>query len=319
MFERPEAAAAIAERIKTAFEAADLSAFSDLLDPQATWGPPDAPSPTCQNRDQVLAWYERGRQSGTRARVSEIAVLGNRILVGLSVERTQTAPESGGAAQRWQVLTLGGGRIVDIIAFDERAEAVARARGIPAPGQPEHPPRWVPPRSPLADDRITVRLPQPSDAWARLRSAGAAGGIEGVWVPLAEGASLESCKALIDDWLTGWWNLPSFHGPALVIVEAGQSQMVGQVGLRARGAGPVVELVYGVAPNHRGRGYATRAVGLVASWLFREGLAGELELHLDKHNTASQRVAAKAGFTAAGTVVSQVKATGDTYEDLRFV
>jgi hypothetical protein len=59
--------------------------------------------------------------------VVETVVLGDRILVGLMVVRNQGAANSGGEAERWQVLTARGGRVVDIVGFEERSEAVAHA------------------------------------------------------------------------------------------------------------------------------------------------------------------------------------------------
>ena len=61
-----------------------------------------------------------------------IEVLGDRILVGLTVRGSETAQARGGAALRWQVLTVRQGRVVDIVAFDDRRDAFARA-GVPAP------------------------------------------------------------------------------------------------------------------------------------------------------------------------------------------
>jgi RimJ/RimL family protein N-acetyltransferase len=81
----------------------------------------------------------------------------------------------------------------------------------------------------------------------------------------------------------------------------------------------VVELGYGVAPDRRGRGYASRATRLAACWLLQAGRARAVELRVDEDNAASQRVAAAAGFVLAGTAVCQVKATGDTHVDLRIV
>ena len=74
-----------------------------------------------------------------------------------------------------------------------------------------------------------------------------------------------------------------------------------------------------MAPEYRRRGYATRAVMLVTRWLLDDGLADEVELRIDPDNVASQRVAAAAGFAPAGTIVSHVPRTGESYEDLRFV
>jgi ketosteroid isomerase-like protein len=118
---------AVAQRVRVALESADVSAFNDLLDPNVHWGAPDDPRPSCQNRNQVLAWYQRGREAGVRASVTEVVVLGDRILVGLTVRGSDAAEDRGGVALRWQVLSVRAGRVVDIVAFDDRAEAVARA------------------------------------------------------------------------------------------------------------------------------------------------------------------------------------------------
>lgn len=136
-------------------------------------------------------------------------------------------------------------------------------------------------------------------------------------MPLAFGADDPTCTALIEDWLAGWRNEASFQGPALVVVEAGRIDLIGQVGLGERGDG-IVELVYGIAPDFRGHGYASSAARLVASWLLTEGLARQVELRIDKDRVASQRVAIRAGFTLVGTVICHVPATGATYEDLRY-
>ncbi len=132
MPEQPEATERLAQLVGMALEAADLSAFTDLLDPDVHWGAPGDPSPACQNRDQVLSWYRRGRQAGVRARVTETAVLGDRILVGLKVTGGQAASEQGDENDRWQVLTVRGGRVVSIVGFDDRAEAAAHAGLAPA-------------------------------------------------------------------------------------------------------------------------------------------------------------------------------------------
>jgi ketosteroid isomerase-like protein len=114
-------------RIKVALESADLAAIKDLLDPDVRWGAPDDPAPGCQNRRQVMAWYQRGRQAGVRARVTEFVAHGDKILVGLNVVGSPAAEAQGGEAERWQVLTVQGERIVDIRGFDDRGEAAARA------------------------------------------------------------------------------------------------------------------------------------------------------------------------------------------------
>jgi hypothetical protein len=84
MSEQLESMESLARQLRIALSGADLSAFSYLLDPDVRWGTPDARVPSCRNRDQVLACYQRGRESGTRAEVAETVVLGDRILAGVT-------------------------------------------------------------------------------------------------------------------------------------------------------------------------------------------------------------------------------------------
>jgi RimJ/RimL family protein N-acetyltransferase len=306
----------LAGQVKLALEAADLDAYAELLDPRVRWGPPGDPAPPCQNRAQVLAWYRHGREADTRARVTETLVSGDQILVGLAVTG-RPAADTGGEADRWQVLTVRDGRVAAIAGFDDRDEAAAWAGLAPAPTR-RAAAKWAAPRHRLADDRVELRLPEPADAGVLHRYATRPGGLDGIWVPLAAGASLADCQALAGDWLAGWDNRRSVHGPALIIIAAGEAALVGQVGLGDRGEG-VVELTYGIAPDRRGRGYAARAARLAARWLLHEGHASTVELRIDVGNTVSQRVAVAAGFTPAGTIRSHVPATGETYNDLCFI
>jgi RimJ/RimL family protein N-acetyltransferase len=136
--------------------------------------------------------------------------------------------------------------------------------------------------------------------------------------PPAEGADLHECTDTVDDWLAGWDERPSFHGAALAIIAAGSERIIGQVGLGDRGGG-VVELIYGVAPDQRGRGHVSRATRVAARWLVEEGIADEVELRIDADAAASQHVARNAGFVQVGTVSQFVPGTGETFEDLRYV
>jgi RimJ/RimL family protein N-acetyltransferase len=182
-----------------------------------------------------------------------------------------------------------------------------------------HTPTWtVPPPQGLADGEIRLRMPSIADApLLPHRYAGAEGGLDGVCVPLADEATLEVCEALIRDRLAGWRSRPSVRGRALVIDEASGSNAIGYIGLRD--CGECVEVAYGIAPEYRGRGYASRAVRLAAECLIEAGIAREVELRIGKEHVESQRVAQRAGFELIGRVVSQVSGTEDTYDDLRFV
>jgi ketosteroid isomerase-like protein len=130
MSEQRETMDALAQQVRVALEGSDLSAFRELLDPDVHWGAPGARHPSCQNRDQVLAWYRRGRESGVEARVSEVTVLEDRLLVSLAVRGSPAAEDRGGVSLRWQLLTVRGGRVVDIVGFDDRTDALTHA-GVP--------------------------------------------------------------------------------------------------------------------------------------------------------------------------------------------
>jgi hypothetical protein len=59
-------------------------------------------------------------------------VTGDRIVVGLTVVGNQAGDdEIESVRERWQVLTVRDGRVIDIVGFDDRADAAARA-GLPA-------------------------------------------------------------------------------------------------------------------------------------------------------------------------------------------
>jgi RimJ/RimL family protein N-acetyltransferase/ketosteroid isomerase-like protein len=307
----------IAGQVREALEAADLDGYADLLDDGARWGAPGDPVPPCRSRAQVLAWYRRGRDAGTRARVTETLVAGDKILVGLKVTGPADAPTEAGEADRWQVLTVRGGRVAEITGFSDRNDAAAWAGLTPprpaAPGSI----RWAAPAELLADDQISLRLPEPADAGVLHGYASRDGGLDGSWAPLPSDATLADCRAMVDDWLAGWRNERSFNGPALIITSASEPELAGLVGLIDCG-GRVAELSYGIAPDRRGRGYASSAARLAARWLLHDRHADLVELRIDPANTASQRAALAAGFSPAGTVHSHADSTGEG-DDLRFV
>jgi DNA-binding transcriptional MerR regulator len=124
-----DAVEAVAKRLRAAVEAADLTEFADLLDPRVRWGGEQDTPQTCHSRDEVLRVYRDGRAAGARARVTEVATHGNRILVGLRVQWAASSSTADQEEDRYQVLKLARGRIVDIRGFAERDQAAARARG----------------------------------------------------------------------------------------------------------------------------------------------------------------------------------------------
>jgi RimJ/RimL family protein N-acetyltransferase len=62
------------------------------------------------------------------------------------------------------------------------------------------------------------------------------------------------------------------------------------------------ELGYMVAPAARGRGVSVRAVDLLTRWAFDDLGLERLELRIDVANTASERVAERAGYRRDGVL-----------------
>jgi hypothetical protein len=117
----------LSERIKVAFNSADLALIAALLAPDVRWGPPETPGGVCRSREEVIEWWSRAWQAGARARATEVVPGRGALLVGLRVSGTRDAERTGGEAKRWQVLRLHAGQIVDIRGFDDRHEAALQA------------------------------------------------------------------------------------------------------------------------------------------------------------------------------------------------
>jgi RimJ/RimL family protein N-acetyltransferase len=70
---------------------------------------------------------------------------------------------------------------------------------------------------------------------------------------------------------------------------------------------------YWLAPEARGRGLATRGVGLLAAWAFHWLGMARLGLHIEPENVASQRVADRCGFVQEG----RLRSHGETRDGQR--
>jgi RimJ/RimL family protein N-acetyltransferase len=108
----------------------------------------------------------------------------------------------------------------------------------------------------------------------------------------AEHAAKE--QAVIRRWWREWTD-----GTSLTFVIRAGAEAVGEADLQPRP--PITaNIAYAVAPAHRTRGYAARAVRLLAvAGLTRFGFR-RIELMADVDNVASRRVAVKAGFAYEG-------------------
>ncbi len=92
--------------------------------------------------------------------------------------------------------------------------------------------------------------------------------------------------------------------------------IVGTIDLRFAGEGLAsgqVNVAYGLYPTWRGRGFATRAVDLVCRYAAERG-ATEAVVKVEPQNSASARVALRAGFTLVRRICEQDGTAFDRYE-----
>jgi len=87
---------------------------------------------------------------------------------------------------------------------------------------------------------------------------------------------------------------------AMAVVD-GAGMLLGSIGVRMLGDG-VAQTGYWVAPEARGRGVASSALGLLSDWALPTLGLVRLQLYTDTENPVSMRVAVRAGFTREGTL-----------------
>jgi RimJ/RimL family protein N-acetyltransferase len=91
----------------------------------------------------------------------------------------------------------------------------------------------------------------------------------------------------------------------LLAVDPGDDRLLGSVGIvhidREEGR---CELGYWMAREARGSGIATRAVRMLADWIFATLPVDRIEIHVEPANWASRRVAERAGFSFEGVLRS---------------
>jgi RimJ/RimL family protein N-acetyltransferase len=170
----------------------------------------------------------------------------------------------------------------------------------------------APPDPPLADEAINLRPLRDADAPA---IAAACGDPEIVrWIPVPVPYDLEDARSFIAATAEAWST-----GRELVfgIAERASGILVGTIGLRR--TEPFRSSVgYWIAPQARRRGYATRAVRLVAAWAFREPGLARLELYTLVGNDASGAVAVAAGFMREGVLRRYLSFRGERVDAVMY-
>ena len=120
-------AAAIAARVRQALETRDLHAFGALLAEDVRWGDDDLPQ-RCRGPADVLQTLRRGLEAGAEADVVEVTAGRGAVLCQL-LTRWPAGSTRPPTRRIFHVYRLDGGRIGEILAFDDRRSA-AEAAGI---------------------------------------------------------------------------------------------------------------------------------------------------------------------------------------------
>jgi RimJ/RimL family protein N-acetyltransferase len=106
----------------------------------------------------------------------------------------------------------------------------------------------------------------------------------------------------------------------LVIVATASGEPAGEIGLyHQEPANGQAVIGYGMLPAWRGRGFATRAVQLLALWAFAETPVARLVAGAMPENIASQRVLRRAGFRREGYTRARLPgASGRRVDDVQY-
>lgn len=153
--------------------------------------------------------------------------------------------------------------------------------------------------SEIATPRTTLRPLGPADATALHALWTAPGARRHLWddeaiAPARTVALAARSAALHRECGAGLWGAHLLDGGALV----------GFAGYWHFHEPPVLELGYGVAEAHWGRGYATEIAGALVRYGFDTLGLAEIQASADAANTASARVLAKLGFRLARRAAS---------------
>jgi RimJ/RimL family protein N-acetyltransferase len=103
-------------------------------------------------------------------------------------------------------------------------------------------------------------------------------------------------------------------GLHLVALRPEDGRLVGSAALRLAGAPAHGDIGYWVAPDARGTGVGTRAVGLLVDLAFGALRLPYVEIVISPRNEASRAVARRAGFTQHGSELREFKGTLSEFE-----
>ncbi|HEX6490394.1 MAG TPA: GNAT family N-acetyltransferase [Gaiellaceae bacterium] len=158
-----------------------------------------------------------------------------------------------------------------------------------------------PPDSPLSDGVVSLRPWTLDDLPAVVATCSDAELQR--WLPYLPSPYTEAdARDYVRSTQIGWRDQ---RGGTFAVVDLDSGEVVGSIGMRVLDREQaVVEVGYWSAAATRRRGLTTRALRLIARWLFESVGAERVQLRADVLNTASRRVAEKAGFVLEGVLRS---------------
>jgi RimJ/RimL family protein N-acetyltransferase len=92
------------------------------------------------------------------------------------------------------------------------------------------------------------------------------------------------------------------HGFAVVLPAERISIMIGSCGYKGPPNGGWVEIAYGIAPDYRGKGYATEIAETLTAHAFDHQEVNTVRAHTLPECNASGRILTKCGFKLVGEV-----------------
>ncbi len=175
-------------------------------------------------------------------------------------------------------------------------------------------PRIVLPGEPLVDGLSALRPWRDSDIAAIV--AACQDPEIARWTPVPNPYGESDARAFL---LQRYDALHSGFAAPFAIVAASSGRLLGSVALnRQEWEHARAEVGYWLAPEARGQGHATRAVRLVCEWGFRTLGLERVTLHAATGNTASQRVAERAGFTREALLRSFMRSAAGRQDMVAF-
>jgi RimJ/RimL family protein N-acetyltransferase len=137
-----------------------------------------------------------------------------------------------------------------------------------------------------------------------------------LWTGFPFEMTLELAEKMVHERMQSF---PSGTSAAFAIVDAHTNQLLGSASLlRIDWKQSVGLAAYWLAPEARGRGVATRALRLLATWAFSALQLARIELSADVNNERSHRVAKRAGFRRTGLLRASQEIHGEWINEISF-